>query len=230
MGFYITVLITAAGLGTRMGTEKGKLFLEIGDKTVIERTLEAFDDIDEIDDLIVVIRKEDEMMMKRIAQSMKKPMKFVYGGNSREESTFNGLQALSDQCNIVMCHDGARPFIKRETIIECIHQIKTNKGVIVAVPVKDTIKNINAQGYVDFTPKRELLYQVQTPQVFHKETILSAYELIKEENIKVTDDSSLVEKMGEKVKMVIGDYTNIKITTKEDIIIGERIIEKEGLV
>ena len=229
MGNKITVLITAAGSGSRMGYEKGKLFLKIGSKTVIERTLEVFDKIEKIKDSILIIRKRDENEMKKIISFLSKPVKIVYGGSSREESTYNGLKALDEDCDVVLCHDGARPFIRREIIEKCLEEIESHEGVIVAVPVKDTIKCSDQNGMVDYTPNRSLLYQVQTPQVFRKEAILQAYEINKEEKIKVTDDSSLVEKLGKKVKIVIGDYTNIKITTKEDLYVGEKILETEGL-
>ncbi len=228
MDSYLTALITAAGSGSRMGHEKGKLFLKIGSKTVIERTLEVFDSIEKIKSIVLVIRERDEEMMKKIAQKLKKPVRLVFGGASREESTYNGLKALEEDCDVVICHDGARPFIRKNIIEQCLEEIKNQDGVIVAVPVKDTIKCVDQNAMVDYTPNRELLYQVQTPQVFRKEIIMEAYEINKEEKIKVTDDSSLVEKLGKKVKIVVGDYTNIKITTKEDLFVGEKILELEG--
>lgn len=227
MGNNTTVLITAAGSGSRMGHEKGKLFLKIGSKTVIERTLEVFDKIEKIQNILLVIREQDKEAMEEITLALKKPVKLVIGGSSREESTYNGLKVLEEDCDIVVCHDGARPFIRRETIEKCLEEIEKYEAVIVAVPVKDTIKCSDHNGMVDYTPNREFLYQVQTPQVFRKNIIKEAYEINKEENIKVTDDSSLVEKLGKKVKIVLGDYTNIKITTKEDLFVGEKILDME---
>ena len=135
--------------------------------------------------------------------------------------------AIDEKTDIVVCHDGVRPFIKPSIIKRAIDEMENHNAAIVAVPSKDTIKYADKNGFVEYTPNRERLYNVQTPQVFKKDILIKAYENVFDENIKVTDDSSLLEMMGEKVQIVLGDYSNIKITTKEDLLYGELILRQE---
>ena len=155
-----------------------------------------------------------------------KVKKVVAGGKERQDSVYNGLINTDDQSKYVMIHDGARPFITKETISKALEVVKQNKACVVAVPVKDTIKVVNnTSKEIEHTPKRETLWSVQTPQCFEKDMLLSAYEFAHENNLAVTDDSMLVEAYGKKVYIVEGDYTNIKITTKDDLILGKAILE-----
>lgn len=225
---YITAVLTAAGTSRRMGAGISKQFLKIGNKMIIQRTIDIFDNMEEVDDIILIVRKDDiNIYEKEILPNVKKPIKLVIGGNTREESTYNGILALDEKTDIVVCHDGVRPFIKPNIIIKAIEEMENNNAAIVAVPSKDTIKYADKNGFVEYTPNRDRLYNVQTPQVFKKDILIKAYENVFDENIKVTDDSSLLEMMGEKVQIIIGDYSNIKITTKEDLLYGELILKQE---
>ena len=140
---YISVIITAAGKSSRMGMGKSKQFIKIGNRMVIERTLDVFSSISEIDEIIIVIRAQDkEFLVESILNKndYNKNINVIIGGETREKSTLNGLKNLNPLSDIVICHDGARPFIKRERIIELIREIKNNDAVVLGVPAKDTIK------------------------------------------------------------------------------------------
>ena len=217
----ISAIITAAGSGNRMESKIPKQFLEINGISIIERTLNKFEDINIIDEIIIIVKEEDLEFYKNLKDKYSKVIKIVVGGATREKSTYNGLLAIDNETDVVICHDGVRPFITREIIIKALNFIGAYNAVIVGVPVKDTIKNIDKDGNVAYTPIRKDLYHAQTPQIFKKDILLKAYKKSFDEKIQVTDDSSLMEIIGEKVKIIEGSYKNIKITTKEDLILGE---------
>lgn len=228
---YITAVVSAAGSGSRMGFDRNKLLIELKNKTILQRTLEALKQSSCIDHFVLVIRKEDE---EDIRQSIlpnlftdKNQISLVYGGKTREESTWHGLQAIPDQTDYVLYHDGARPFVSQEVVARTVQALEENDvdGAICVVPVKDTIKVINQKKMVETTPKRSNLVAVQTPQVFKKASILSAYEKALEEDVYTTDDSQIVELFGGKIITVQGDYENLKITTKDDLLMGELILD-----
>lgn len=226
---YISAIIAAAGSSHRMKTKIAKQFLKINDKMIIEYTLDTFMSIDIIDEIILVIREQDrEIIDELLARKSYKNIRLVVGGDSREKSTYNGINAVSDKADIVICHDGARPFIKKEKIIESIDALKNYDGVVVAVKAKDTIKYVNSNMKIVNTPNRSNLYQAQTPQTFRYEAIKEAYDMVFDEKISVTDDSSLMEILGKNIRIIEGDYNNIKITTMEDLYIGEIIVSKGG--
>ena len=146
--------------------------------------------------------------------------------NTRELSTFEGLKALSEKSDLVLTHDGVRPFASRELFLKTIESLKENKAVITATKSKDTVKIVNDKMYVDFTPNRDYVYNIQTPQAFDKKLIFAMYEEYIKSEFKVTDDSQLFEffDRDEPVKVVHGEYSNIKITTQEDIIFANAFL------
>ena len=224
----IAAIIVAGGRGKRMGTTVKKQFIKLRDKEVLAHTIEAFNKVDEISEIIVVVGQEDvERVREEIVAryGLNKVSKIVVGGKERQDSVYNGLVATSDEVEYVMIHDGARPFISETVIQRAIEKTKAYKATIVAVPVKDTIKVINIETEtVEHTPPREKLWAVQTPQSFDKKLLLEAYENAHQKGLLVTDDSMIVEAYGKKVQVVLGEYTNIKITTPEDLVIGENIL------
>ncbi|WP_237037366.1 2-C-methyl-D-erythritol 4-phosphate cytidylyltransferase [Mediannikoviicoccus vaginalis] len=222
----ISVIITAAGSGTRMGTELPKQFLKLNNREIIHRTVGKFFHLSFVREIIIVVSEGEIERCSEILKEYSSKLKFAKGGDTREESTFNGLSQVSKTSEIVITHDGVRPFVKTDTIIGALKEVKENEAVVVCVPMKDTIKNAKA-GYIAYTPNREELYNAQTPQIFYKDSLVKGYEKAFKENIKVTDDSSLMEVIGQKVKIYIGEYDNIKITTKEDLIIGEILAKME---
>lgn len=224
----IAAVIVAGGSGKRMGTAIKKQFIKLRDKEVLAYTIEAFNKLEEISEIIVVTGEEDiKKVEKEIIQAyrLNKVSKVVAGGKERQDSVHNGLMAVADEMEYVMIHDGARPFISEEVLRRAIDKTIECKATIVAVPVKDTIKMINPETQiVETTPSREMLWSVQTPQSFDKELLKAAYKEANEKGLQVTDDSMIVEAYGKQVAVVLGEYTNIKITTPEDLVVGESIL------
>ncbi len=224
-----SVIIVAAGKGKRMNVDINKQYIKLRDKEIIAYAMAAFDKNKEIDEIVVVIRKEEErFFMEHILNKYKfnKKIKIAYGGVERQDSVYNGLKKISNACEIVFIHDGARPFVSEEIIQNMIKEVKENKAVVVGVPVKDTIKVVDEENIINRTPERKYIWAVQTPQGFEYDLIKKAYEKAYEENYYGTDDAMLVEKLGYPVKMIMGSYENIKITTKEDISFGEEILRR----
>lgn len=212
-------IITAAGYGKRMG--RPKQFIEIGCKPILERTLTVFNGTKVVDEMILVVNPEDVERSKKLKFSKLK--KIIAGGKERQDSVFNGLKALPEDAEIVAIHDGARPFVSEQIIEKAISEAKDFGAVVVGVPVKDTIKSVTSNGNrVTGTLNRDELWAAQTPQVFKKDIIVRAYQC----KHRVTDDAMLVEKLGIPVKMVMGSYQNIKITTTEDLKIAQGILKK----
>jgi 2-C-methyl-D-erythritol 4-phosphate cytidylyltransferase len=226
---YVSALIVAAGKGSRMKIEQNKIFLEIRGKEIITRTIDVFENHVQIDEIVVVVNESDKDKLKEKyinSDNYKKVKKIVAGGAERQDSVENGLKALAENSDIVLIHDGARPFIEDTLIKKSIDAAKTHGAACLAVPVKDTIKKVDMDGFVDETLNRSRLWAVQTPQSFRIEVIKKAHEYAKKEGYLGTDDTFLVEKMGEKVILVPSSYDNIKVTTFEDIKLAENIAEK----
>lgn len=221
----MSVVITAGGNSSRMGLEKNKLLLELNGKTVIERTIEKFLNFDFVNEIIVVSGTAIYDEILKITKNIPFNIKVVLGGNSREESTYNGIKATSNT-DYIICHDGARPLVSREIILKMIDELKNYDAVITGVNSKDTIKILDDERKVITTPNRNNLFNVQTPQIFKRDLILNAYEDWNENKFFITDDSSLFEKINIPVKLVEGLYSNIKITTQEDIYLAIELLNK----
>ena len=207
MAKQISVVIVAAGSSNRMGLKTNKIFLDLCGQSVIERTINAFVDIPEIYEIVLVTKKEFFNYFNNIIKSVSLNIKLVEGGSSREESTFNGLQEVSNDSNFVICHDGARPLISKKTILNVINELSNYKAVITGVKAKDTVKIISSDLEVVSTPDRRSLYNIQTPQAFEKNIILEGYKKFFEENGFVTDDASIVEKLNVRIKLVESETT-----------------------
>ncbi|MBC3886895.1 2-C-methyl-D-erythritol 4-phosphate cytidylyltransferase [Acetobacterium paludosum] len=225
---FTSVIIPAAGQGRRMNATMNKPYLTINGKPILAYTLDVFEKCPLIDEIIVVINK-DEFEICR--QEVLKPyhytkIKLVEGGTTRQKSVYNGLLAVNPQTDIVMTHDGARPMIEESVIVKSIHDTMKYKATVVGVPAKNTIKVINAESFVEYTPNRDYLVEIQTPQTFEYTLLKEAHERAIELGIEGTDDAFLVEHLNCPVKIVIGHYTNIKITTPEDLIIAEAIFKR----
>ena len=226
-GKYLSAVVTAAGSGTRMGTETNKPYLEIGNEKVLEISLKTITSIKEFDEIILVVRGVDKPLASEIISIFRDPrIKMVEGGSSREESTYKGLSALNPKSDLVLSHDGVRPFASRNLFLRVLEEMDSYKAAITATKSKDTIKVVNENGEVDFTPNRDYVYNIQTPQAFDTRLVKELYEDYFKSEAKVTDDSQLFEffDRSEPVKVVEGEYSNIKITTAEDIIFAKAYI------
>ena len=225
-----TAIVLAAGQGKRMGTKVQKQYLEIANKPVLFYSLYAFEKSPIIDDIILVVGEgQDEYCQNEIVDKygMRKVKKIVQGGAERYHSVWNGLQEV-DGDGYVFIHDGARPFVTEEMIERAYKDVQKCKACVIGMPVKDTIKLADQEGFVNETPDRSLLWMIQTPQVFENGLVKEAYaKLMEEKYTQVTDDAMVVEQMlGHKVKLTMGSYENIKITTPEDLDVAEVFVKK----
>ncbi len=216
-----TAIILAAGNGTRMKVGKSKLLLEIMDKTVIERSVGAFLEVSDIDEIIVTVREEDVDEFSRLLPDER--VSFVTGGATRQQSVKNAVETITES-DLIIIHDGARPFISADDIDNTIRAAKDFGAAAVGVPVKDTIKIIDSDKVVVGTPDRSLLFAVRTPQIFKFDMYKEALQKAERDGKDFTDDCQLIEYAGGKVKMVECSYDNIKITTPEDIALAENIL------
>ena len=214
-------IVLAAGQGKRMNSKVQKQFLLIKEKPVLYYTLNAFETSPLISEIVLVTGKDEiEYCRQEIVEKygFQKVCKIVAGGKERYHSVYHGIQAIED-ADYVFIHDGARPFVDGETIERVGDAVKEYQACVVGMPVKDTIKISDEEGFAAQTPDRRKVWQVQTPQTFEYHLIKEAYEkLLAEEPEGVTDDAMVVETMtNHKVKLVEGSYRNIKITTPEDL-------------
>lgn len=221
-----SVVIVSAGRGSRMKADINKQFLKIRGKEVIAHTIDKFYNNKNIGEIIIVVREDEKEFFKAniIDKYGYKNIKIAFGGQERQDSVYNGLKVLDKNCEIVLIHDGARPFVTDEIIEKSIKCAKKYNCAIVGVPVKDTIKIVNENNDVCDTPNRNTLWSIQTPQVFDYSLIMNAHEKAKADEYYGTDDSMLMEYLGYNVKVVEGSYNNIKITTPEDLKIAEEIL------
>lgn len=225
------VILLAAGQGKRMRASRNKILLHLMGQPVIVYSLRTFLKDPACKHIILVTQDgEQTLLEKTIKKEIKKsscPVTIVSGGCERQYSVYNGLMALKDLENIVMVHDGARPFVSLQQLKQLHRKVKETRGAILGVPVKDTIKRV-VNGVVEETVSRETLWQIQTPQVFYGEDLFDAHQKAMEENYLGTDDASLIERYKEfSISMVLGSYENIKLTTPEDMLIGEAIVKQK---
>lgn len=227
----VSAVIVAAGRGSRMNMDINKQYVEVAGKAVLARTLQVFNDCDIIDEIIVVVNENDIIFCKQNIVELyefNKVKTLVAGGDERQKSVYNGLKEVNEQCDIVLIHDGARPFVSEESIKSSIGASFEFGGSVVGVPVKDTIKAANMHGIITQTIDRSMLWSVQTPQTFKYKLIMDAHESAIDDIFSGTDDAVLLERLGYQLKVVMGGYDNIKITTKEDLIVAEAILKARG--
>ena len=226
----IAAIIPAAGSGERLGLAESKPFLRLGDKPILVHSLQKFQDLPEIDEIFLLVRAVDLDRAKQLVSAfgLTKVGGITEGGELRQETVSRGLQRIIGRgVGYVLVHDAVRPFITAEKTREVLDACKQHDAAVVAVQLKDTIKQTNSTPFVQETLDRSKLWAVQTPQAFRFDLLLEAHKCATEEHYIGTDDASLVERLGVKVKIVEGSYDNIKITTPEDLELAELILRRQ---
>ncbi len=220
----VVAIVPAAGEGRRFGANKS--FYPLLNEPLLIWPIKVLERVEMIDQIIPVIKEADMEKGAELFEryNITKIKMIAPGGKERQDSVFNALRLIKDRRSLILVHDGARPLIDASLIRDTIKALGDYDGVITGIPVKDTIKEIGSsegERVVIKTPDRSRLWAIQTPQVFLYETLLKAYEKAMTERFYSTDDSALVERLGGRVKVIMGSYDNIKVTTKEDILFIE---------
>ncbi len=224
----VTAIVPAAGEGSRFGGAVRKQFIALNGLPILSHTLRALAASRALAAMIVVVPPGDESR-GRDALSLAGvdiETEVISGGQERQDSVYKGLQRAKPDTDMVLIHDGVRPFVSREVVLATIEGAEEWGAAVAAVPVTDTIKRVDAGGLVVDTPPREQLWAVQTPQVFRYALLMLAHQSVREHGIVVTDDAALVERIGVKVKVVRGNYENIKITSEEDLPLADLILRR----
>lgn len=226
----VSVILPAAGRGKRMKAGINKVFLELLSEPILRHTLRAFAALPEVQELIVVTGRDEVEPLRRLLADTTgigpvEAIKVVEGGSERQYSVWNGLKASSKESDVVLVHDAARPLVSRATIEAVIAAARQYGAAIAAVPEKNTVKVVE-DGIVTATPDRAKLWAVQTPQGFSRSLLVAANEKAEADGFLGTDDASLVERYGAKVHVVMDSYENIKVTTPEDLVVAEALLQK----
>ena len=222
----VSVVFPAAGQAHRMQAGLNKVFLTLAGKPMLLRTLLTFSKVSEVGELIVAVGADEVDAVKGLLSRVKglAPWQVVEGGSERQYSIRNGLAVVSEEADIVLVHDAARPLVSLAAIEAVISAAREKGAAIAAVRAKNTIKVVGEDGRVEATPVRASLWEVQTPQGFRREILQRAYEKAAQDGFLGTDDASLVERIGEAVFVVESDYGNLKITTPEDLWMAEALL------
>jgi len=233
ISFKNIAIIVAAGKGLRMQSKQKKQYMELDNIPVLTRTMMAFESHGKINDIILVLPADDiEFCSKTIVQpfDFKTPVHLVNGGQTRQDSVFSGLVKAGELSKyfdktIVLIHDGVRPFIDKKIIDTCMDKAKANGACIPGVKITDTIKQVLDNEWISKTLDRDKLYRAQTPQVFKLDIVLKAFEYAKTTSFSGTDEASLLEHAGIPVSMTKGSEFNIKLTTREDLVIAHYLLD-----
>lgn len=221
------VIIVAGGSGTRMGADYPKQFLKLRGKEILLHALDAVELSGVADEIVIVCHKDYLDFCRTLigGRRLDECTEVVAGGETRQESVFNGLKALKD-CDYVLIHDAVRCCVAPGDIKKISKHVSEDGSCALGVKVKDTLKIADAEGYICSTPDRDYLWQIQTPQAFSYDIILRAHQKAIENNLSATDDCALAEAFGEKIRIIEGSYENIKITTPSDMDIAELFLKK----
>ncbi|CAN8069826.1 unnamed protein product [Agarophyton chilense] len=221
---HVSVILLAGGTGSRMKADRPKQFLELAGKPVVEHSLLMFGQMPEVQQLILVVDKSYQNAFKRFENQVNCEIHFAEPGNERQDSVYNGLRKVLKSASLVCVHDSARPLVTVENVREVLRDGATHGAAVLGVPSKATIKESADGEFVLRTIPRKRLWEIQTPQVVRPSLLKKGFEKVREDNLEVTDDASIVEQLGEPVKITLGEYSNIKLTTPEDMDIAEAIL------
>ena len=225
----IAALIAAAGKGKRMNSRISKPFIPVSGKPILAYTIDKFEKCKSIDKIYLIVNPEEKEICHKniiLKYNFSKVQELVDGGDTRQDSIYNGLEALDRDTDIVVIHDGARPLVEENIIQNSIEKAQKYGAAIAAIPIKDTVKKSDNNFYISKTLNREEIWRAQTPQTFKYDIILPAYHQAYKDKYLATDDAAIVEKYGHKVKLIIGPEENIKITTPFDLIVAEVFLKK----
>ena len=224
----VTALIPAAGIGSRMETNIPKQFLTLAGQPVVVHALQIFEAAPEVQEIFLMVPPglEDRCRKDWVeAFGLKKVAKLISGGASRQDSVYEGLRATTSDTDIILVHDGVRPFVTRTMIRQAIEGASRYDGAVVAIAVNDTPKTADAGGRISATLDRSSLWLAQTPQAFKRKVLMEAYRQAYTEGVIQTDDAALVERLGYRVQIIPGAWDNLKITQPEDLSLGEQILK-----
>ncbi len=223
----VCAIIPAGGQGTRLGGTIPKQFQTLKGKPILHYTLRTLQESGLIDSLVLVVpEKELESACTNWLERPSIVKQVVVGGEKRQDSVFNGYQALPTDTDIVLVHDGVRPFLSKGMIQETIDVAEKFGAAITAIPVHDTLKHVDVSGLVQRTVERDGLWRVQTPQAFRYDLLGEAFRKAQVDSFYGTDEGALIEYLGQEVRVVDGSEWNLKITRPEDLEIGESIVAK----
>jgi 2-C-methyl-D-erythritol 4-phosphate cytidylyltransferase len=223
----VHAIIVAAGKGVRMNHSVRKQYMALDGISILTHTLNIFDRCRRIGQITLVVPQEDIDFCRNdilMPAKLQKHIDLVAGGPERQDSVYNGLQAVESDDGIVVVHDGVRPFVRQEQLEACIEGAEVFGACILAIPAFDTVKQVNAKKEIVQTRRRARLWLAQTPQAFHTKLIKKAHETAKQQGFIGTDDASLVERLGQIVKVIQGSRSNIKITSREDLELARAIV------
>ena len=225
----IAAIIPAAGMGLRMRSQISKPYLLLDGKPILAHTLEVFEGVKEVQEVTVVAHPDDlDFCREEVigVHGFKKVLRLVPGGKERQDSVYHALKALQqeDELEIILVHDGVRPFITPEQIRRVIKAARSHGGAILGLPAQDTLKRVNSQGKVIHTLDRKDIWQIQTPQGFQAALLRRAFVEAYSRNFYGTDEASLVEELGHPVAVIPGDPWNLKITTPDDLRLAEALL------
>lgn len=226
-----SVVVPAAGLGTRMRAGQRKPYIEIDGQPILLRTLGAFAGLDDVAEVVLTVHAED---VGRVQEDWGEELAALKvrtvcaGGTRRQDSVYNGLRQTSALCEVVLIHDAVRPLVSPALIRETIAAAAHHGAAIVAAKVKETVKEVDERGRIVATRPRQGLWLAQTPQGFRRALIIEAHDRARASGVDITDDAQAVELLGKPVFVVEGDYSNIKITTPEDLVLADALLRQRG--
>lgn len=227
----VSAIIVSAGKGTRMESSHRKQYLLLKGYPILFHTIKAIDFSRKVDEIVLVIPENDFVFCRENIVEAVNPAKKIHlvsGGNKRQSSVYRGLKKIDDKSKIVVIHDGVRPFIRPEQVDACVKGAEESGGCILGIPAYDTLKIVDQSCWINKTIQRDTVWMAQTPQAFKYSLIRKAHEKAVAEGFTGTDDASLVERMGQKVRIIMGSKQNIKITTKEDLVLARMFIDEKN--
>ena len=226
----VSAIIVAAGQGRRMVGDRRKQYLILAGLPILTRTLMVFARCDAVNEIILVVPEDDIDFCRDTIlepEGLNHKIVLISGGKRRQDSVFNGLKNVNPNCDIVVIHDGVRPFVQNEHITKCIDGAIRFGACIMGLPTYETLKQVDPSDHIIRTLKRDDIWLAQTPQAFRHELLRQAHERARIENFTATDDASLLEWLGETVKIVMGSRRNIKITVKEDLLMARWMLQEK---